>query len=167
MLAFLCSQQQLIPLQKPLLLPFMSLIRLNSRWVLVLLISSIPACSDRVSIFLSGHLTLLLLPVPFPFIFQFSQELLAHPGRPPATFASFPAHPDGSFLSLEELILEDQLSCLHISSLHDSNPWYSSKQDPEQAKVCIPEENKHIVGFLLLTVFLLVESCLELIFFNT
>lgn len=164
MLAFLCLQQQLVSFQKLLLLPFMSLIRLNPRCILVLLISSIPACSDRVSIFLSGHLTLLPLPVPFPFIFQFSQELLAHPGRPPATFASFPAHQDGSFLSLEELILEDQLSCLHISSLHDSYPWYS-KQDPEQAKVSIPEENNHIVGFLLLTLSLLVEPCLEFIFF--
>ena len=38
---------------------------------------------------------------------EFSQELLAYLHRSPDTFVSFPAHQDELFLSLEEVILEN------------------------------------------------------------
>lgn len=67
----------------------------------------IPVCSDSVSIFLFGQMSLLASPVCFLFMFQFNQELLAHPWRPPATSVWFPTPGGGPFLSLEEAILEN------------------------------------------------------------
>ncbi|KAK4817448.1 hypothetical protein QYF61_015603 [Mycteria americana] len=52
-----------------------------------------------------GYLSLLPPSVGFLFVFDFVQELLAHPCRPPSGFI----------------------------------PWYSTKQIPEEAKVCSPE----------------------------
>lgn len=67
---------------------------------------------------------------------EFSQELLALPCRSTATFALYPAHWDGLFLSSEELIPENQPAILNLSSLQDCLPWDPWKQIPEQTKVC-------------------------------
>lgn len=77
----------------------------------------IPSGSDTVSTFFLGHLSLLASPVCFLFMFQFNQELLAHPCRPPATFIWLSAPGAGPFLSLEKVILENQPVLLDSSSL--------------------------------------------------
>lgn len=72
-------------------------------------------------------------------MYEFSQELLVHLHRPPTTLAWIPVAWDGPFLSQEEVILENKPALLDPSSLQDDIPWDSSKQVPEQAKVCSPE----------------------------
>jgi len=86
--------------------------------------SPIPACSDCVSIFLLGYLSLLASPVHFLFVFQFNQELLAYPCRLPAAFVRLPATfvclsapGGGPFLSLEEVVLENQPALLDLFPL--------------------------------------------------
>lgn len=92
-----------------------------------------------VLIFLLGHLPLLPLLVYYFLMSEISEELLAHLCRPPATTALFPGSGDGSFLSLEDVIHDNQLGILHHCSPQDCVPWDSSKQAPEQASVCSPE----------------------------
>lgn len=68
---------------KAVLLPFMSFVRFNFRWVLDFLIHP---CMLSVSIFFLSHLIRFHL-VCFIFMFEFSQKLLIHPCVHPDTFA--------------------------------------------------------------------------------
>ena len=43
------------------------------------------------------------------------------------------------FLSLKEVISENQAALLDSSSVQDHNPWHSSKHIPEEPKFCSPE----------------------------
>lgn len=62
-----------------------------------------------------GHPTVLPPVLPLLLILPFSREMLPHPVRPPAAFASFSVHVAGLFLSLEKVILENQPVFLDIS----------------------------------------------------
>ena len=57
--------------------------------------------------------------VCFLFIFEFGQELLVHPHRPPSTFARFPAFQGGLFFDLE-VILEHQPALLARVISHET-----------------------------------------------
>lgn len=57
---------------------------LNSRWGFALLALSLHL--DSVPLLLLGHLTLLPALACFLFVCEFSEELLVHPSRSPATF---------------------------------------------------------------------------------
>lgn len=64
-----------------------------------------PASLASASVFLLGHLSLLLCLVCIPFIAELSQEQLVHPCRLPAAFPWFPAHQGGP---LEEVIFDNE-----------------------------------------------------------
>ena len=66
-----------------------------------------PVSFDRVSMFFSGHPTLLLVLVYFLFMSEFCQELLVHSCRPSATFAWLPVHGDEPCTWVPELEVDD------------------------------------------------------------
>lgn len=86
----------------------MLLFSFNSRWALVFLTPSLHTWTVSLHSFWVTCPFLQLLCASFS---CFSRELLVHPHRP-VTFAWFPAHCDGPFLSLEEVILEYQTGLL-------------------------------------------------------
>lgn len=49
----------------------------------------IPACSDDVSVFFPGYLSLLPPPARLLFVFELCQELLSHPHRPSVILSDF------------------------------------------------------------------------------
>lgn len=100
-------------------------------WVSLDIPNPIPARSESSSIFLMGHLPLFLLLVPSLIVSEFSLELLAHPWRSSAAFVWFPTFQNGPFLSLEEVILPYQPSCLGSPSLQGCIPW-----EMEEACTC-------------------------------
>lgn len=81
------------------------------------------------------HLSLPSFRVLFLLKYDFNQELLLHPCRPPVTTAWLPAHGNGEFLNLEEVILKYQLSFLD-PSLWGCTPWGSFKLIREKSKIC-------------------------------
>lgn len=96
----------------------------------------LPPSLHPFSVFILCDLTLLPPSVDFLFLFDCSHVLLVHPCRPSATSAWFPEQGDGLFLSLEEVILENQPAFLDLSFPQNCLPWESSKQICEQAEVC-------------------------------
>lgn len=93
-------------------------------------------------------------------VFEFSQELLLYPCRPPFTFASLSACWDGTLFSLE--VLEKSLKnywktiLLGSSFLQDRIPKDSSRQVPKQAKirsheVQVCDSSAHLVSFSVLS----------------
>lgn len=70
--------------------------------------SPIPAWLDTASIFCLDHSSLLPPTVCFLSMFEFCQKLLVHLCRPSATLFWLLAHSHELFLSLEEVILENQ-----------------------------------------------------------
>lgn len=95
--------------------------------------------SGSILIFL---LDLLFLLSPFVHLFSVSElscELLSHPCRPPNPLSLISAWWDVPFMSSKNVALEYQQTLLCSSSLHGHIPWHSSKQVPEQSKVCFPE----------------------------
>lgn len=85
-------------------------------------LKSIPACLDSFSIFSLVHLSLFPLLLHFLFKLEHYQELLFNPCRPPSTFAWFPAHQCGLFLSLEEKFLVKSNSCPGENRVLGLNP---------------------------------------------
>lgn len=73
------------------------------------------------------------------FTIEFSQDPIIYPCKLPASFVLIPTHRNGIFLGLDSMNVENQLAFLDPSSLQDYMPWCSSKQIPEQVKVCSPE----------------------------
>ena len=90
---------------------------------------------DNVSMFLIGHLSLLLPLVCLLLMFDFLPGV--HSCRPHTTFVRIPAHQDRPFLNRWSLNI-NQLSW-NPSSLQNCIPQDFSKQGPEQAKFCFPE----------------------------
>jgi len=87
----------------------MSLTSFNSSWLLAFLNLSLHAWTVFLHCF---WVTCLFCHHLYA---QFTQKLLVHPCRPPATFAWFPAHQGELFLSLENVILENQPAPLDSS----------------------------------------------------
>lgn len=65
---------------------------------------------------------------------RFNKELLAHPSRPPVALACFPTCWDGTFLSLDRVILEYQQVFLGPSSLLGCISLPAPKQIPEDVQ---------------------------------
>lgn len=72
----------------------------------------------------------------YHFLFMLGSGAPCSSCRPPATFAPFHTCQDGPFLSLQEEIFENQPAFVDSSFLQGCIPWHSTKQVPEQAKVC-------------------------------
>lgn len=70
-------------------------------------------------------------------VFEFGQELLVHPCRPPSTFTRLPLYGNMLLSSLEKMILQYKLAFLASSSPHGLTPGnsYSSKQIFDEAEV--------------------------------
>lgn len=64
----------------------------------------------------------------FFFMFEFSQEHLAHSCRPVASFPRFPLYQGGPFLDWEKVLFESQPVFLHPASLQGHIQWDPAKQ---------------------------------------
>lgn len=73
-------------------------------------------------------------------MYEFVQELLVHPSRPPDIFTLLPFPWDALLLSSEEVIFQYQPVFFGSSSLKCSIPWSFTKKIPDEAKVCVSED---------------------------
>lgn len=84
-------------------------------------------------------LSLLPPSVCFLIVFEFVWELFILPHRFLDIFALLPLYWNASLLSLEKVILKYQSAFLGLSFLQGVISWYSTKQIPEETKVCFSE----------------------------
>lgn len=106
-----------------------------------------PARQNSNSVFLLGHLPL-LLPLVFFLYVEFIRN--DHPCWSPAAFSWISACQDGSFLNLEKLIFGYQPALLDHSLLQSHIIWDSSKQIFKEVEVCPPEIQVWVLVFVLL-----------------
>jgi len=95
----------------------------------------IPAYPDSIPIFLPSGQSLFAHSICFLLLFEIFHELFAHPCRFPVIFAKFLTLRFAPILSLEEVVLENELTLLGSFIFQCSNPWDTSSRSLKMSKL--------------------------------